>query len=93
LVVQYLEDLTVGEVQVFDATWLVTEEEIREVGERWAPQPFHIDPEAAAHSPFRPTTRVTKRPMRPCSSEREKRVAAIALAAATGFRNKQTMFA
>jgi acyl dehydratase len=30
----------------------VTEEEIREVGERWDPQPFHIDPEAAAQSPF-----------------------------------------
>jgi acyl dehydratase len=52
VVVKFFEDFTVGEVEVFDATYVVTEEEIREVGERWDPQPFHIDPEAAQQSPF-----------------------------------------
>ena len=49
---KFFEDFTVGEVEVLDATYVVTEEEIREVGERWDPQPFHIDPEAAQQSPF-----------------------------------------
>ena len=40
VVVKFFEDFTVGEVEVFDATYVVTEEEIREVGERWDPQPF-----------------------------------------------------
>ena len=31
---------------------LVTEEEIREFGERWDPRPVHVDPVAAAESPF-----------------------------------------
>ena len=49
---RYLEDIVVGEVTEYDATYAVTEEEIREVGRRWDPQPFHTDPEAAAASPF-----------------------------------------
>ncbi len=42
----------VGEVTEFAGRYLVTEEEIREVGERWDPQPFHVDPVAAAESVF-----------------------------------------
>jgi acyl dehydratase len=49
---RYFEDFVVGEVDEFDGTYLVTEEEIREVGERWDPQPFHTDPVAAADSVF-----------------------------------------
>ncbi len=49
---KYYEDFPVGQVDRFDATYLVTEEEIREVGERWDPQPFHVDPVAAADSVF-----------------------------------------
>jgi acyl dehydratase len=52
VVVKFFEDFTVGELEVLDAAYVVTEEEIREVGERWDPQPFHIDPEAAQQSPF-----------------------------------------
>jgi acyl dehydratase len=48
----YFEDFPVGWVRTFDDTYLVTEEEIREVGERWDPQPFHVDPVAAADSVF-----------------------------------------
>ena len=48
----YFEDFPVGWVRSFDDTYLVTEEEIVEVGTRWDPQPFHTDPEAAAASPF-----------------------------------------
>ena len=49
---RFYEDYPVGYVQRADDTYLVTEEEIREVGERWDPQPFHIDPVAAAASVF-----------------------------------------
>lgn len=49
---RYLEDIVVGEVMDHDASYVVTEEEILEVGRRWDPQPFHTDPEAAAASPF-----------------------------------------
>ena len=52
VVVLFFEDFTVGNIQHFDGTYPVTEKEIREVGERWDPQPFHIDPQAAAQSPF-----------------------------------------
>lgn len=48
----YFEDVKLGEVVTFDAVYHVTEEEIMEVGNRWDPQPFHIDPEAAKHSIF-----------------------------------------
>ena len=49
---RYYEDFPVGQVDVFDGTYLVTEEEIMEVGRRWDPQPFHTDPVAAAESAF-----------------------------------------
>ncbi|MEH6549895.1 MAG: MaoC/PaaZ C-terminal domain-containing protein [Pseudomonadales bacterium] len=49
---RYLEDLEVGQETIFDDEYLVTEEEIIEVGERWDPQPFHIDPVAAKESIF-----------------------------------------
>lgn len=49
---RFYEDLEVGATSRSPLTYLVTEEEIREVGERWDPQPFHVDPEAAAASPF-----------------------------------------
>jgi len=48
----YFEDFPVGWVRAFDDTYLVTEEEILEVGRRWDPQPFHTDPVAAADSVF-----------------------------------------
>lgn len=48
----YFEDVTLGEEIIFDAVYHVTEEEIIEVGNRWDPQPFHIDPEAAKDSIF-----------------------------------------
>jgi acyl dehydratase len=50
--VKYLEDYVDGDVTEVDATYLVTEEEILEVGRRWDPQPFHTDREAAAESFF-----------------------------------------
>ena len=49
----YFEDFPVGKVDRRPATHLVTEEEIREVAERWDPQPFHVDPVAAEASVFR----------------------------------------
>ena len=50
---RFFEDLVVGQVDVYDAApYRVTEEEIIEVGKRWDPQPFHVDPVAAAQSPF-----------------------------------------
>ena len=49
---RYFEDLYLGEEVQFEGEYLVTEEEIIEVGERWDPQPFHTDPVAAADSIF-----------------------------------------
>jgi len=49
---KYLEDYVPGDVFEVAATYLVTEEEILEVGRRWDPQPFHTDKEAAAESFF-----------------------------------------
>ena len=50
---QFFEDYVVGRVDVYDTTtYTVTEDEIIEFGLRWDPQPFHIDPVAAAQSPF-----------------------------------------
>lgn len=48
---KYYEDCTVGAVDRY-GTYLVTEEEIREMGEQWDPQPFHVDPVAAEASVF-----------------------------------------
>jgi acyl dehydratase len=50
--IKYLEDYLPGETSEVDATYLVTEEEILEVGKRWDPQPFHTDKVAAADSFF-----------------------------------------
>ncbi len=49
---RYYEDLEVGTVTASPTTYVVTEEEVREFGERFDPQPFHVDPEAAAASEF-----------------------------------------
>ena len=50
---KYFEDFIPGEGFTYGATtYAVTEAEIREVGERWDPQPFHVDPLAAARSAF-----------------------------------------
>jgi len=48
----YFEDVEIGQDVTFDAAYHVTQEEIMEVGRRWDPQPFHIDPEAAKNSIF-----------------------------------------
>ncbi len=48
----YFEDFVVGALVEVPGTYLVTEEEITEVGRRWDPQPFHTDPVAAADSVF-----------------------------------------
>jgi acyl dehydratase len=50
--VKYFEDLAVGQEWVHKARYELTEAEIREVGERWDPQPFHVDPTAAEASIF-----------------------------------------
>lgn len=50
---QFFEDLLVGHVDFFGSwKYTVTEAEIIEVGTRWDTQPFHVDPVAAAASPF-----------------------------------------
>jgi acyl dehydratase len=49
--VRYFEDFQVGQVTEVGPT-SVTEAEILEFAERFDPQPFHIDPEAANASPF-----------------------------------------
>lgn len=48
---RYFEDFEVG-VWQDHGTYEVTEAEIVEVAQRWDPQPFHVDPMAAAESPF-----------------------------------------
>ncbi|HMN80346.1 MAG TPA: MaoC family dehydratase [Burkholderiaceae bacterium] len=48
---RYFEDYSVGEVLEFGDE-PVTEADIIEFARRYDPQPFHIDPEAAARSPF-----------------------------------------
>jgi len=50
--VLYFEDIAVGHEAVFDERYHVSEQEIVEVGQRWDPQPFHIDPVAARESMF-----------------------------------------
>lgn len=46
----YLEDYWIGKTTESVDRYLVTQEEIMEVGQRWDPRPFHTDPEAAAKS-------------------------------------------
>lgn len=48
---RYFEDYVVGESMTY-GDYVVTEEEIREFAERYDPQPFHIDPDAARQSIF-----------------------------------------
>lgn len=47
----YLEDYTPGLV-LEGGRYVVRAEEIQEFGRRFDPQPMHVDPEAAAASPF-----------------------------------------
>lgn len=49
---RWFEDITLGRVDWSPTTYLVTEEEIVDVGRRWDPQPFHTDPVAAEASIF-----------------------------------------
>ena len=49
---RYYEDLEIGTRVESPTSYFVTEEEVREIGERFDPQPFHVDPEAAAASEF-----------------------------------------
>lgn len=49
---RYFEDFVVGSVDEKSETYLVTQDEIIEMGERWDPQPFHTDPVAATDSLF-----------------------------------------
>jgi acyl dehydratase len=49
--VRWFEDFAVGDVAEFGPV-TVTEAEIVEFAERYDPQPFHVDPDAAAASPF-----------------------------------------
>ena len=47
----YFEDFSPG--QVFElGSCTVSEQEIRDFAEKWDPQPFHVDPEAARASVF-----------------------------------------
>jgi acyl dehydratase len=45
------DDFQAGQVHELGSR-TVTEEEIVAFGRQWDPQPFHVDPEAAAESPF-----------------------------------------
>jgi len=50
--VKYFEDFRVGEEHTASRDYRVREEEIVEIASRFDPQPFHIDPVAAADSIF-----------------------------------------
>jgi acyl dehydratase len=52
LQVRFFEYYTLGLEEKFPEGYSVTEEEIIEFGQRWDPQPFHTDPEAARQSHF-----------------------------------------
>ena len=45
------EDISIGETDSFGG-YEVTSEEVVDFAERYDPQPFHTDPEAAAETPF-----------------------------------------
>ena len=49
---RYLEDISVGDQTCFEGGYHITEDEIIEVGRRWDPHPFHVDPEAAKETIF-----------------------------------------
>ena len=48
----YLEDFKGGKSYEPKGRYIITEDEIMEIGQRWDPQPFHIDHEAASNSVF-----------------------------------------
>ncbi len=48
----YFEDFNVGDVRKSVESYSLTKEEIMEVGNRWDPQSFHTDEEAAKDSMF-----------------------------------------
>jgi acyl dehydratase len=52
---RYFEDLQIG-VPVVLGPYELLEEEIISYAKKWDPQPFHIDPEIAAHSPMKGLT-------------------------------------
>ncbi len=47
-----LEDFKVGKSYEPKGRYIITEDEIMEIGQRWDPQPFHIDREVALNSVF-----------------------------------------
>ncbi|QSG09728.1 MaoC family dehydratase [Halapricum desulfuricans] len=47
----YFEDISVGETETF-GSYTVSRDEIVEFARQYDPQPFHVDGEAAAESPF-----------------------------------------
>jgi len=49
--VKQFEDISIGETDSFGG-YEVTSEEVVDFAERYDPQPFHTDPEAAAETPF-----------------------------------------
>lgn len=49
---RYFEDFIAGSQRFFSGSYEVTEQEIIEVGNRWDPQPFHVDKNAAQQSIF-----------------------------------------
>jgi acyl dehydratase len=48
----YLEDFEVGMSYAPRGRYIITADEIIEIGQRWDPQPFHVDREAAINSVF-----------------------------------------
>jgi acyl dehydratase len=48
----YMEDFKVWTSYEPKGRYIITEDEIIEIGQRWDPQPFHIDREAASNSVF-----------------------------------------
>jgi acyl dehydratase len=49
---QYFEDYEIDAEQHFTGEYLLTRDEIMEVGQRWDPQPWHTDEEEAKDSVF-----------------------------------------
>lgn len=49
---KYFDDFEIGDAHFFDYQYEVTEEEIMEFGNRFDPQPWHIDKDAANASYF-----------------------------------------
>jgi acyl dehydratase len=49
---RYYEDFEVGEVFELDGRYEITESEVKEFAEKYDPQPFHLDDEAAQDSIF-----------------------------------------